>query len=172
MTRKWYRGLLLLLIVLGVRPLMTPALAASGDAGDVFTTAALLTCSDTRCSATATVPAGTWVPTWCWRDGGSYNGTPRWFRIHYGGQDGWVSASQMSSQPTVPYCNNLAVGEALFAGQALWSPNGAYSLAMQNDGNLVIYSPSGALWASNTSASPAPVARKGSFHEAPWVRGV
>lgn len=126
------------------------AKAASGDYGQISTSAAQLTCSDARCGTLATIPGGTWVQTWCWRDGGSYNGTPRWFRIHYAGQDGWVSASQMTSQPTVPYCSNLASGEALYANEQVWSPNGAYELVMQGDGNLVVYGPSGALWASNT----------------------
>ena len=124
--------------------------AASGDSGLVFTSAAQLSCSDPRCGTMATIPGNTWVPTWCWRDGGSYNGTPRWFRVSYHGQNGWVSASQMNPQPTVPYCNNLASGEALYANESVWSPNGAYRFIMQSDGNLVEYGPSGALWASNT----------------------
>jgi hypothetical protein len=39
----------------------------------------------------------------------------------------------------------------LTAGQAIWSPNGQYTLKMQTDGNLVEYGPDGtALWASGT----------------------
>jgi len=124
--------------------------AASGDYGQISTSAAQLTCSDPRCGTLATIPASTLVQTWCWRDGGSYNGTPRWFRVSYSGQNGWVSASQMNPQPTVPYCSNLAYGEALYANESVWSTNGAYQLIMQSDGNLVEYGPSGALWASNT----------------------
>jgi surface antigen len=124
--------------------------AASGDYGQIYSNAAQLTCSDSRCGTLTTIPGSTWVQTWCWRDGGSYNGTPRWFRVSYSGQDGWVSASQMNPQPTVPYCNNLATGEALYANESVWSPNGAYQFIMQSDGNLVEYGPSGALWASNT----------------------
>lgn len=47
----------------------------------------------------------------------------------------------------------LLADETLYAGQGLWSPNGQYVLTMQGDGNLVLYGPTGALWASNTSGS-------------------
>jgi len=124
--------------------------AASGDYGLIYANAAQISCSDPRCGMLATIPANTWVQTSCWRDGGSYNGTPRWFRVNFNGQDGWVSASLMNPQPIVPYCSNLASGESLFANESVWSQNGAYQLIMQNDGNLVEYGPSGALWASNT----------------------
>lgn len=123
--------------------------AASGDYGKIYTSAAQRTCSDPRCGTLTTIPGGTWVQTWCWRDGGSYSGTPRWFRVRFSGRDGWVSASQMSPQPTVSYCNNLASGEALYMNESVWSPNGAYQLIMQSDGNLVEYGSSGALWSSN-----------------------
>jgi surface antigen len=41
--------------------------------------------------------------------------------------------------------------EALYASQSVWSPNGAYRLTMQTDGNLVSYGPGGAIWASRTT---------------------
>jgi hypothetical protein len=47
----------------------------------------------------------------------------------------------------------LPVGQALTAGSSLVSPNGAYRLLMQQDGNLVEYGPSGAMWSSNTVGS-------------------
>jgi surface antigen len=43
--------------------------------------------------------------------------------------------------------------QSLSAGQSIWSPNGAYELIMQTDGNLVEYGSSGALWATGTSGS-------------------
>jgi hypothetical protein len=41
----------------------------------------------------------------------------------------------------------------LTAGQALWSCDGVYDLAMQTDGNLVLYKGSTALWSSNTAGT-------------------
>src|SRR5690242_8729412 len=67
------------------------AYAAAGDYGKISKSAPKRTCSDARCVQTTIISAGTWVKTLCWRDGGSYGGTPRWFRINYGGSNGWVS---------------------------------------------------------------------------------
>jgi surface antigen len=154
MLKAWRFSITILLLCILIAAVFLTATrstkAASGDYGKIYTSAAQRTCSDSRCATLMTIPGGTQVQTWCWRDGGSYNGTSRWFRVRFSGRDGWVSASQMNLQPTVPYCNNLASGEALYANESVWSPNGAYRLIMQNDGNLVEYGPSGALWASNT----------------------
>ena len=49
--------------------------------------------------------------------------------------------------------SELDTGGSLSAGQSITSPNGQYVLAMQTDGNLVVYGPSGALWASGTSGA-------------------
>lgn len=46
--------------------------------------------------------------------------------------------------------STLSAGERLYADQRIYSPNGAYVLIYQNDGNLVLYGPSGPLWASDT----------------------
>ena len=47
--------------------------------------------------------------------------------------------------------DRLLKGEKLERGQSLTSRNGAYTLTLQDDGNLVVYSPAGTpLWASNT----------------------
>jgi len=46
--------------------------------------------------------------------------------------------------------DRLNAGEALELDQSLWSANGTYRLALQRDGNLVLYDTRGALWASNT----------------------
>jgi Bacterial Ig domain len=42
----------------------------------------------------------------------------------------------------------LASGHRLYANQRLYSPNGAFYLTHQADGNLVLYGPGGAYWAS------------------------
>lgn len=39
---------------------------------------------------------------------------------------------------------------SLTAGQQIFSPNGNYRLTMQGDGNLVLYGPAGAIWATGT----------------------
>lgn len=46
--------------------------------------------------------------------------------------------------------STLSAGERLYPDQRLYSPSGAYVLIYQNDGNLVLYGPSGPLWASDT----------------------
>ena len=51
-----------------------------------------------------------------------------------------------------PNGNTLQSGQTLFAGQNLKSSDGRFLLAMQGDGNLVLYAPgSRVLWASNTA---------------------
>ncbi|BBF68408.1 hypothetical protein [Sphingomonas bisphenolicum] len=45
---------------------------------------------------------------------------------------------------------SILLGMRLNAGQTYTSPNGLYVLSMQSDGNLVLYGPAGAIWASNT----------------------
>jgi hypothetical protein len=48
-------------------------------------------------------------------------------------------ASLRASTTSGPGTDRLAANEALGEGQALTSPNGKYTLAMQGDGNLVLY---------------------------------
>src|SRR5690348_5219676 len=50
--------------------------------------------------------------------------------------------------------DRLRAGEALAPGEALRSPNGLYELALQLDGNLVLYMGRRALWASGTAGQP------------------
>lgn len=51
--------------------------------------------------------------------------------------------------------STLTADERLFAGQAVWSPSGAYGLHYQGDGNLVLYGPSGPIWSSDTHTTTA-----------------
>jgi tyrosinase len=53
--------------------------------------------------------------------------------------------------PTSP---DMQPGEVLNPGQAITSPNGRYTFVYQTDGNLVLYGPAGALWATNTDGKP------------------
>lgn len=50
-------------------------------------------------------------------------------------------------------CGTLQQGMELTAGQSLWSCDGHYQLAMQTDGNFVLYEGSTALWSSNTAGT-------------------
>lgn len=50
----------------------------------------------------------------------------------------------------------LQPGSTMYPGQVAWSPNGAYHLNFQEDGNLVLYNNGGAvLWATETNGAPA-----------------
>jgi hypothetical protein len=58
-----------------------------------------------------------------------------------------------------PPASTLTAGKSLGAGQQLISPNGRYMLAMQYDGNLVLYNVNtgvntGVLWSSGTGGHP------------------
>ncbi|HEY6496354.1 MAG TPA: beta-galactosidase [Trebonia sp.] len=64
-----------------------------------------------------------------------------------------VPANCVGSTP-VP-CGTLPAGHALAAGQSMASCNDDYTLAMQGDGNLVLYQNGTALWDSGTSGSAA-----------------
>ncbi len=50
-----------------------------------------------------------------------------------------------------PATSTLSTGERLVAGEQLSSPAGTFRMIMQGDGNLVVYGPAGATWASRTS---------------------
>jgi hypothetical protein len=63
-------------------------------------------------------------------------------------------AQQPVSTANAP-CGQLAVGATLSVGQSIASCNGAYSLVLQSDGNLVLYSATKALWATNTNGKTA-----------------
>lgn len=63
-----------------------------------------------------------------------------------------VLIGSMAASLQVEAKSNLAQDETLYPNTELTSPNGAYSLRMQSDGNLVLYDNSNgqATWASNT----------------------
>src|SRR5947209_4484669 len=54
--------------------------------------------------------------------------------------------------PTGPAASgdDMQPGEVLTQDQSITSANGQYTFVYQGDGNLVLYGPGGALWASNT----------------------
>jgi YD repeat-containing protein len=55
--------------------------------------------------------------------------------------------------PTTP--DRLTVGQGLIPGAELRSSNGRYVLIVQDDGNLVVYGQSGALWHAATHSLPS-----------------
>jgi hypothetical protein len=59
-------------------------------------------------------------------------------------------ASKTAAAPASSSGDTLASGQRLASGQQLVSPNGAYRLVMQGDGNLVDYGPAGAIWNTGT----------------------
>ena len=64
-----------------------------------------------------------------------------------------AAVARVLPPPTFPgpsACGRLLPGEGLNSGTGLNSCDNRFHLAMQNDGNLVLYAPGGALWASNT----------------------
>ena len=61
--------------------------------------------------------------------------------------------------PTGPTAtgDDMQPGEVLNPGQGITSASGRFSFVYQTDGNLVLYGPAGALWASNTNGQPVGV---------------
>lgn len=69
-----------------------------------------------------------------------------------------VRGELASFKPTMFVDGNtdtLAAGQMLRAGQSLVSRSGRFRVSMQTDGNLVVYNPTRALWASGTYRSDA-----------------
>lgn len=63
-----------------------------------------------------------------------------------------IEAAAQVIPPEYPYGNTLQQGQSLLAGQGLISPNGQYTLVLQEDGNLVEYSYGNwATWATETA---------------------
>lgn len=60
----------------------------------------------------------------------------------------WATHTAVPSGP-VATGNDMQPGEVLYPGQSIASVNGRYTFIYQTDGNLVLYGPNGALWASN-----------------------
>jgi hypothetical protein len=54
--------------------------------------------------------------------------------------------------------DRLSSGQRISGGEALTSPNGRYKVAMETDGNLVMYDVDKPVWGSNTAGSGANIA--------------
>jgi hypothetical protein len=69
----------------------------------------------------------------------------------------WATNTVIPAGPTAQG-NTMRPGEVLYPGQSIHSSNGNYTLILQPDGNLVLYSASGvALWSSKTDGRPVAV---------------
>jgi hypothetical protein len=70
-----------------------------------------------------------------------------------GGSPLWASGTNLPAAPAAPTgCGAMAPGHGLTAGTKVDSCDGRYTLAMQTDGNLVLYhNGKGALWATGTN---------------------
>ncbi len=64
----------------------------------------------------------------------------------------WTSGSPVPNYQT--YINDGQYGGEMFGFQEIKSANGKYTLTMQGDGNLVLYSPTRALWHAGTAGNP------------------
>jgi hypothetical protein len=65
----------------------------------------------------------------------------------------WATNTVVPAEPPAPSgCGTIHPGQGLSAGQSYSSCSGVYSLAMQTDGNLVLYhNGKGALWSTGTN---------------------
>jgi len=64
----------------------------------------------------------------------------------------------LSVAQTPTGCTTMAGGQGLYPGQSLFSCDGRFHLILQNDGNLVLYQGSTALWSSSTAGRSSAVA--------------
>ena len=73
--------------------------------------------------------------------------------------DAAVAQGLLQALPSGPVAtgDDMQPGEVLYPGQSISSANGRYVFVYQSDGNLVLYGPAGALWASNTNGQPVGV---------------
>lgn len=62
----------------------------------------------------------------------------------------WASNTTISDQTNLANDSMLAPDQVIFPGQYLTTPNRYYRLEIQTDGNIVLYTPTRAIWSSNT----------------------
>ena len=67
--------------------------------------------------------------------------------------NGTTGTANCSTASGTPPAGTLQADQVLQAGQTLSSPGGQYYLAMQTDGNLVVYGNGCVIWASNTAGT-------------------
>lgn len=79
---------------------------------------------------------------------------------------GLATRGASNGDPGGPAANLLTAGARLYPDQFVRSPNGAWTLLYQTDGNLVFYGPAGPVWSSGTygrSAGHATMQGDGNF---------
>lgn len=138
--------------------------------GGVITAGTPTVMGEAKVWQTVTVKPGTWSPAgvalrYQWKAGGvaipgatGASFTPTFDQLGAaltvtvtGSKSSFTTRAVTSAAVTVRAPSVLGKDQTLPAGKELRSPNGAYSLVMQTDGNLVQYGPSGAVWASGGS---------------------
>ena len=97
----------------------------------------------------------------------------------------WNSVTSLSKTQLMQLNSTLTTG-VIYRGQQLYSPNGKYRAILQPDGNFVLYSPNRALWSSatcGTSVKSLAMQSDGNlvlytensqalWHSRTWTRGV
>jgi hypothetical protein len=69
-----------------------------------------------------------------------------------GGHPLWDTGTNLPAGPPRPSgCGTIHPGQGLTAGESFGSCDGRFALAMQTDGNLVLYEHGSALWATGTN---------------------
>jgi len=88
--------------------------------------------------------------------GPSYNDNGTWSGMSFTGQSCGSSGSQWGGVKNATFlgANHLNNGQQMHSNQYILSDDGRFVLLMQTDGNLVEYTASGSLWASNTAGHP------------------
>lgn len=148
-----------------------PALVATPPAPLTLTSSTPTITGNPRSRETLTANTGTWTSgtrfQYVWKRNGSAipgatgqsyvpglgdQGTSITVTVT-GSKSGYTSKTLTSGAVSISAPSQLLNGEQLTVNQSLRSPNGAYVLVMQSDGNLVEYGPSGAVWASGTGGA-------------------
>jgi GH25 family lysozyme M1 (1,4-beta-N-acetylmuramidase) len=76
--------------------------------------------------------------------------------VYAGGKALWASGTSVPASPAAPTsCGAIAEGHGLVRGESVKSCGGRYELAMQTDGNLVLYDGSRAIWNTATDGTKA-----------------
>jgi len=76
--------------------------------------------------------------------------------VYAAGKALWASGTNVPASPAAPTaCGTVAAGEGLIRGESVKSCGGRYELAMQTDGNLVLYDGGKAIWNTASEGTKA-----------------
>lgn len=125
---RWLAALLALATCAGLLVFAPAANAAMGDWGQSTSGGNQRACPSTSCAVRTYVAAGTRVKMYCWTDAGWSGNSPRWFytQTPTGDHYGWMHASVVQKQASVPACTSRSRGAtrsynaAADGGQCTW----------------------------------------------------